>query len=368
MQAFVWKSYFATGIEEVDEQHLYLVELVNKFARLFANNQLCLEDIEQVFAELKEYADYHFQEEELLMKKSGVDAASLAEHIAAHQDFLAQVLVLHDAMLAGNTAAAKHLLDFLSNWLVYHMLGMDQQMARQLKAIEQGTTAEQAFQSMDDAVDSATAALLTALNALFEQVSERNSELQRLNQTLEMKVLQRTQALQEANQQLELLSMTDPLTDLPNRRYAMAHLSKLWQESVQQNSALSCLMIDADHFKQINDGFGHDAGDRVLIELTQLLKQHLRTDDVLCRLGGDEFLVICENTNFAGAAHLAQLLCNAVAELKVLVGEGAWQGSVSIGVGSKQNNMQNMDELIKMADQGVYLAKEAGKSCVRMVS
>ena len=79
-------------------------------------------------------------------------------------------------------------------------------------------------------------------------------------------------------------------------------------------------------------------------------------------------MVICDNTDFAGAKYAAQLLCDAVAEHKVQIGKGSWFGSVSIDVASKQDHMRDMDELIKMADQGVYLAKEAGKNCVRSIS
>lgn len=368
MEPFVWKSYFATDIDKVDQQHAYLVELINKFTQLFACNQLGSQDVEQLFEELREYACYHFLEEEQLMEKSGIDSGFLSLHIAAHQDFLAKVLWLHELMLADNPAAVKHLLEFLSNWLVYHMLGMDQQMAKQLAAIEKGCTAEQALLSIETAADSATVALLNALNSLFDQVSQRNSELNSLNQTLELKVRQRTRELQKANQQLELLSMTDSLTNLPNRRYAMTHLAKLWDQAEQQNKALSCLMIDADNFKQINDSYGHDAGDRVLVALTQQLKQNLRSDDVVCRLGGDEFFVICENTDCAGAGHIARLLLDAVAELKVVVEGGVWLGSISIGVASKKGYMQDKNELIKEADQGVYLAKKAGRNCAKSIS
>ncbi len=365
MESFRWDTYFVTGLAEVDQQHFHLVGLINKFGNLLAQNELSLKDIETVFQELQEYTIYHFQEEETLMEKAGIDARFYSQHIKAHLDFLLKITVMHDEISVENLTASRDLLNFLTHWLVYHILGMDQNMARQLAAIKKGSTAEQAFQAESTEVDSATEALLSALSSLFKQVSERNKELHQLNQTLEMKVAKRTQALQEANQHLKQLAVTDALTNLPNRRYAMSHLTALWKKAQQKNKPLSCLVIDADHFKVVNDTYGHDAGDKVLIELSQQLQQTLRNDDIVCRLGGDEFLVICENTDFAGAKHIAQLLCDAVAELKVQIGEGTWCGSVSIGVASKQDNMQQVEKLIKMADQGVYLAKKAGKNCVK---
>lgn len=365
MSPFIWDSSFVTGFDDVDEQHLYMVGLINKFGELLVQNKLSEESIEAIFQELYGYAHYHFQEEETLMKNAGIDSRFLSAHIKVHQNFLLKISEMHDGISINSRASLRELLEYLIHWLVYHILGMDQNMAKQLAAIKGGSTAQQAFQMASKEVDNATDALLNALNHLFQQVSERNHELYQLNKTLEIKVAQRTQELQEANEHLEQLAVTDMLTNLPNRRYAMPHLSALWEKARQRNKSLSCLMIDADHFKEVNDRYGHDAGDKVLIELSQQLQQTLRNDDILCRLGGDEFLVICENTDLAGAKHIARLLRSSVADLKVQVGNGIWFGSVSIGVASRQAHMQEIEELIKMADQGGYLAKEAGKNCVR---
>lgn len=367
MESFCWDTYFETGFADVDQQHQHLVGLINEFGKLLAKNELRTEDITDVFQALQAYSIYHFNEEEALMEKAGIDACFLSLHIKVHRDFLLTVTEMYDLLTLGNASTSKRLLNFLNNWLVNHILGMDQNMARQLTAIKNGSTAAQALEAERIEIDGATKALLAALNNLFQQVSESNKELQLLNQTLEMKVAQRTQALQKANKDLEHLALTDVLTNLPNRRYAMLHFSALWEKAQQQNTPLSCLIIDADHFKQVNDNYGHDAGDRVLIALTKKIQETLRNDDIVCRLGGDEFLVICENTDFAGAKYTAQFLCDAVAKMQVEIGKGTWFGSISIGVASKEDYMRDIDQLIKVADQGIYLAKAAGKNCIRSI-
>lgn len=125
------------------------------------------------------------------------------------------------------------------------------------------------------------------------------------------------------------------------------------------------MMIDADGFKKINDQYGHDAGDEVLRELSRQLRYALRTDDVVCRLGGDEFLVICPATSLAGAMHAAEVLRQEIAKLQVAVsGGGHWQGSISVGVAVRTAAMQGPEDLIRAADDGVYIAKRNGRNRV----
>ena len=124
-------------------------------------------------------------------------------------------------------------------------------------------------------------------------------------------------------------------------------------------------MVDADGFKAVNDRHGHDAGDVVLCTLARELQHGVRTDDVVCRLGGDEFFVICPATDGDGARTVAEHLRETVSALRVAAGAGVWHGSISVGIGSRQPAMGGYEELIKAADQGVYAAKRAGRNCVR---
>jgi len=367
MDSFEWNDTFLTGQKGVDEEHFYLVQLINKFGQLITKNEVSLEVINDVYQELKDYAIYHFQSEEKLMKDVGIDDEFLDLHMQVHKDFLDKVMLMHGQISTNNLTASKHLLDFLTNWLILHILVMDKNMGRQIDKIQSGVSAQVAFESEKEPTDCATAVLLNALNNLFYQVSERNQELLLLNQNLEKKVEERTKSLQLLNESLEHLSVTDQLTNLPNRRFAISHLTLLWNKSNTDSIPLSCLMLDVDNFKAVNDTYGHDIGDEVLIRVTQKLQQTLRNDDVICRLGGDEFLVICDNTDLSGAKFIAQVLSDAIQELTVEVGDRVWLGSISVGVATKASSMSHVDELIKVADKGVYLAKQAGKGCVRSI-
>lgn len=366
IESFHWDKHFETGLAEVDEQHHYLVNIINQFGNLLAENELIFSDIEVIFKELADYADYHFQEEEAMMLEVGIDARHLEEHIELHQEFLKDVVSMHAKITPADSTAASHLLDFLTHWLAYHILGSDQNMARQIKAIESGCTPSEAFEAEEVKRSDATEPLLVALNSLFYKVSVRNRELQKFNQRLEEKVNERTKSLLELNLQLEEQALTDSLTGLPNRRHAMRCLVELWEASIESSTPLVCMMLDADHFKEVNDNHGHDAGDDVLCRLATTLQQTLRNDDIVYRLGGDEFFVTCPNTDLKGGMHIAEVLRKAVAALQIPVGDRIWYGSVSIGVAVRAAGMKDFEALMKLADEAVYIAKQDGKNCVRV--
>jgi len=367
LDVFQWDQNLETGLSEVDNQHQHLVRVTNRFGNLLSEDEVTAADLEEVFAELISYTQYHFEEEEKLMVSKCLDYRFLEQHQREHQGFLLEVGQLHQEKALGSIESNLHLFKFLMNWLIFHILGSDQKMARQINAITQGHSPSDAFVEESRPVDQANALLLKSLNNLFHQVSTHNKQLMELNLSLESKVEERTQELSEANRQLKELATTDVLTGLPNRRYAMQLLGQLWEDSKEKNQPLACMMIDADGFKQINDSCGHDAGDLVLCELAKRLQFAVRTDDIVCRLGGDEFLIICPKTDKKGVMHIAGITLTEVGELNVRVSGGVWRGSISVGVAVRTKAMQGLKDLIKVADLGVYAAKNAGKNCVKMV-
>ncbi|HEX5394369.1 MAG TPA: diguanylate cyclase [Rhodocyclaceae bacterium] len=165
------------------------------------------------------------------------------------------------------------------------------------------------------------------------------------------------------NRKLHQVALTDFLTGFPNRRYAMARLQQDWASSIRSNRPLSCMVIDVDQFKQVNDSYGHDVGDTMLKQSAHTIKAALRTEDVICRMGGDEFLVICPDTDLDSAMVCAERVRQAMAKLAIPVGDVSLGSSVSIGVAQRVPSMADVSALIKRADEGVYLAKAGGRNC-----
>jgi diguanylate cyclase (GGDEF)-like protein len=168
------------------------------------------------------------------------------------------------------------------------------------------------------------------------------------------------------NRMLEQAALTDPLTSLPNRRYALDRLDQEWSASIRNKHALACMHMDLDHFKKVNDTYGHDAGDRVLREISSVLRKALRTTDVLCRVGGEEFLVICRETTADQALVCAERLRQQVEEHRIEVSDAAINLTISIGIAERDGSTGDPEALIKRADLATYASKTAGRNRVSL--
>jgi two-component system, cell cycle response regulator len=163
------------------------------------------------------------------------------------------------------------------------------------------------------------------------------------------------------------LAVIDPLTSLHNRRYALPHLATIAEHAATDASVFAVMVIDLDHFKSVNDQFGHAAGDTVLVEVARRLQTNLRADDLLARIGGEEFLIALPNTNFEDACAAADRLCRAIEERPIPVGFASnLRVTVSIGlaVSSDQNGPETVSKIIGRADSALLAAKSEGRNKV----
>ena len=169
-------------------------------------------------------------------------------------------------------------------------------------------------------------------------------------------------ALAVTNRRLQHAAHTDLLTGLPNRRAGLDILNHAWSTALRSGQAVSVMMVDVDYFKNINDTHGHAVGDKVLVELGKVIRSSVRSDDQVCRLGGEEFLVVCQNTDVAATLQVAERLRENVRGTALFAGETRVPTTVSIGVACKEPGMVDVDELVKAADKALYGAKHAGRN------
>ena len=172
-----------------------------------------------------------------------------------------------------------------------------------------------------------------------------------------MQAAGRTKGLQEEivaqAERLEALLFEDPLTGLSNRRFILTQLAGMVSGARRHHRALTAVVIDVDHFKAVNDTHGHAEGDKVLAAVAHALRGHLRAEDQLGRLGGEEFLALLPDTGIDDAGAACEKLRASVEEVGVTVSLGwaAWEG-------------ESADELLLRADDAVYAAKARGRDCV----
>jgi diguanylate cyclase (GGDEF)-like protein len=164
--------------------------------------------------------------------------------------------------------------------------------------------------------------------------------------------------------ELQIQSITDSLTGLFNRRHLFALAEREFQRARRFGRPLSVIMLDVDHFKQVNDTHGHAVGDQVLAEVARRLRSSIRAIDLIGRYGGEEFVLVLPETELPGAGLLGERLRLALANTPVPTLSGPLAVTASLGVASTQPDVADVATLINRADQALYAAKEAGRNRV----
>ncbi len=206
-------------------------------------------------------------------------------------------------------------------------------------------------------------ALELGVNDYLMRPVDRQEMMARVN--TQIKRYRYTEELRSSVKATIELAVTDSLTGLYNRRYLETHLSQLIEHSINRGKALSIVSIDVDYFKAVNDTFGHDAGDDVLREMANRIRQMTRSVDLNCRVGGEEFMLVLPSTDNVAAERIAERLRRAVAVKSFPNANGSpIQVTISAGVASLTGSDDNLPKLMKRADVALYQAKREGRNRV----
>ena len=190
--------------------------------------------------------------------------------------------------------------------------------------------------------------------ALHDELSRQNQGSQQLNEQLT-----------NLNQRLQKLAITDDLTGLFNRRQAMHRLEEHWALCNRYQRPVSVVLIDIDHFKQINDVHGHGVGDGVLRNVADILRNCVRTTDIVCRVGGEEFLIILPCQTLHEAEICAQRCRQEMQSREFECAGRKVRGTISAGIAARRSEMKHYSDVLREADIALYAAKNSGRNAVR---
>ncbi len=180
-----------------------------------------------------------------------------------------------------------------------------------------------------------------------------------------LRARQHVTRLEEMNEKLKEIAMRDGLTGLYNRRFFNEVYLKQYQQALRYEQDISCILFDIDHFKSVNDNYGHLFGDQVLIEIAQRMNKRIRKAELLARYGGEEFVVVLPNTNIHIAATLADIVRNECSGKPIEQDGTSLKVTLSAGVASLHgNDISRPEELLDLADKALYTAKEQGRNRV----
>lgn len=193
----------------------------------------------------------------------------------------------------------------------------------------------------------------------------RRLERERLARKQAEKIVEeRSRELFEKNRELEKLSSTDPLTGLHNRRHFGASARVEFERVLRFDLKLSAIMMDIDHFKRVNDRFGHAMGDTVLVEVAGACKTGIRVTDLHARYGGEEFCFLLPETGLDGARILAERLRVSVAGLHFTTDSESFSVTASFGVAERLAGENSIEDLLGRSDKALYDAKREGRNRV----
>jgi len=220
-----------------------------------------------------------------------------------------------------------------------------------------------ALDSIDDKIAGFAAGGVDYITKPFQQVEV----LARVNTHI---TIQRQYAeLQEQKIKLEEMAITDELTGLYNRRYLNKVLTCEFDHSQRYGTDLSCLMFDLDHFKDVNDTYGHDIGDVVLCRFACLLKDFVRSSDFVFRFGGEEFVVLLPQTDQQGAMDTAEKIRQTLATEEIIIQPHDVSLAITVSVGVStllEHKPKTYRDLVNLADKALYCAKEKGRNQTRL--
>lgn len=214
-----------------------------------------------------------------------------------------------------------------------------------------------------------TIPLVVEKNLAMARLARENESLRQQLEAAVKDVQHTNEQLQRSLKQVEEMAATDPLTGLYNRRHFARVLDQLFAEASRYGTDLTCVMIDLDGYKQLNDGFGHQIGDQILVLVGTIFRKLMRRSDIAARYGGDEFVLLLPQSDAAEAAQLVSRIRDEYRRQSASMLQRDKGMSMSVGIASlRGNHPASADQLIASADESLYQSKQNGRDRITISS
>ena len=364
-EIFPWTKNLETGIDTIDQEHKIIIKLLNKLALALTEEKVV--EIENTFNELAQYASFHFESEESIWKKYIKDETLINAHHNSHKSFLPKVLEIKEK----NKDKTYHqqieeILLFLIRWLAFHIIDEDKRLALIIKSLNEGKNITESKYITDEIMSGSMKGLIDTMLSMYDTLSVKAIGLIREKKAR----IEAEKELKKINIQLERLSITDQLTKLYNRRHFDLTFEKELNKAIRNKTFISLVLFDVDHFKKLNDTYGHTKGDEALIKLAKCLKHSFkRGNDFTFRIGGEEFVILITNDDTKSVLSSIKHLQKKIKELNIPNEKSDASNILTIsgGVVSKiPNKSDTVDSLFTLADERLYLAKQRGRNLIKL--
>ncbi|UJP05610.1 MAG: diguanylate cyclase [Nitrosomonas sp.] len=197
----------------------------------------------------------------------------------------------------------------------------------------------------------------------FDDVTEIEDNNLKLDTMLKKLELSRSEITRQ-NDELKRLAEVDPLTGFYNRRALNVYFNEIFNQASEQNTSLICIMLDIDHFKSVNDNYGHQTGDEVIKLVAAITRENLRDTDIVGRYGGEEFCLVLPNLDSEATLKIAERIRTSIMHSTEYHAFGIERVTISLGLSSIKDDVQNPSEMIDLADKALYYAKKNGRNRV----
>ena len=357
-EIFPWNDNFKMGIDEIDEQHKKLIELLNNLANILTQEESV--EIQSSFLELAQYAQYHFESEEAIWEKSLKDSDLVIAHKKSHDSFLPKVIEIKSKN-DNLQDTIEEIVLFLIRWLAFHIIDEDKRLSLIIHSMEDGKNINEAKYISDEIMGGSMKIMVETVLSMYDNLSLKAIELIKEKKAR----LRAEKELKDINIKLHKLSITDQLTGLYNRRYFEEIFNRELQKCKRAKTYINVILFDIDYFKKLNDTYGHDVGDKALKKVSNCLKKYIkRGTDYIFRIGGEEFAIIVTNENLENLINITKILQKELKKLAIINENSTVSKYLTIsgGLVSLIPSLEDtIDTIMKKADERLYEAKEKGR-------